>query len=243
MPTHKVGTLDKKVISLQSKTKIQPKMKKQTIISIIIAIWSAAKGLTAVRYGLNEVYRSRESRNYLIIRSISAIYTILFVVLVLFLIPLNMFGTQIALYILNKFPNLTHVTLLGKHSSVYEYGEHLNARISIKAYRLLKELCIRVEIHALSGIPVGVSNTINFTSINEGDVNSFDFDINFNGLVTGEYAVCLVLYEVDSFGNFEDLDAVFPAFIFEIRDKDNQLKIDWHHSNWGYIRFPDLKQL
>ena len=138
---------------------------------------------------------------------------------------------------------ITHVTLLGKHSSVYEYGEHLNARISIKAYRLLKELCIRVEIHALSGIPVGVSNTINFTSINEGDVNSFDFDINFNGLVTGEYAVCLVLYEVDSFGNFEDLDAVFPAFIFEIRDKDNQLKIDWHHSNWGYIRFPDLKQL
>ena len=83
-----------------------------TIISIMIAIWSAAKGLTAVRYGLNEVYRSRESRNYLIIRSISAVYTILFVVLVLFLIPLNMFGTQIALYTLNKFPNFKNVTLL-----------------------------------------------------------------------------------------------------------------------------------
>jgi membrane protein len=78
----------------------------------VIAVWSAAKGLTAVRYGLNEVYRSRESRNYLIIRSISAIYTVLFVVLILFLIPLNMFGTQITLYILNSFPSFTNVTLL-----------------------------------------------------------------------------------------------------------------------------------
>ena len=83
-----------------------------TIISLIIAIWSAAKGLTAVRYGLNEVYRSREARNYFIIRSISAVYTVVFVLLVLVLVPLNMFGTQIALYLFNQFPHFTDVTLL-----------------------------------------------------------------------------------------------------------------------------------
>ncbi len=83
-----------------------------TIISLVIAVWSAAKGLTAVRYGLNEVYRSREARNYLIIRSISAVYTIVFVIIVLLLVPLNMFGTQIALYIFNQFPHFTDVTLL-----------------------------------------------------------------------------------------------------------------------------------
>ncbi len=83
-----------------------------TIISLIVAVWSAAKGLTAVRYGLNEVYRSRESRNYFIIRSISAVYTIIFILIVLLLVPLNMFGTQIALYLLNQFPHFTDVTLL-----------------------------------------------------------------------------------------------------------------------------------
>ena len=83
-----------------------------TIISLIIAVWSAAKGLTAVRYGLNEVYRSREARNYIIIRSISAVYTVIFVLLVLLLVPLNMFGTQIAIYILNQFPHFTDITLL-----------------------------------------------------------------------------------------------------------------------------------
>jgi membrane protein len=83
-----------------------------TIISLVIAVWSAAKGLTAVRYGLNEVYRSREARNYFIIRSISAVYTVVFVLLVLLLVPLNMFGTQIALYVFNQFPHFTDVTLL-----------------------------------------------------------------------------------------------------------------------------------
>ena len=83
-----------------------------TIISLVIAVWSAAKGLTAVRYGLNEIYRSREARNYIIIRSISAVYTVVFILLVLLLIPLNMFGTQIAMHILNQFPHFTDVTLL-----------------------------------------------------------------------------------------------------------------------------------
>ncbi len=75
-----------------------------TIISVIIAIWSGAIGLMAIRNGLNEIYRSRESRNYFIIRSISAIYTGVFIVLLLALVPINMFGTQIAMYILKRFP-------------------------------------------------------------------------------------------------------------------------------------------
>ncbi len=75
-----------------------------TIISFVIAIWSAAKGLMAVRNGLNEVYRSREQRNYFIIRSISAVYTVALVILLIVLSVLNMFGTQIAQYVLSQFP-------------------------------------------------------------------------------------------------------------------------------------------
>ena len=83
-----------------------------TVISVVIAIWSAAKGIMAIRNGLNEVYRSRESRNYLIIRGISSIYTIVFVILLVALIPINMFGTQIARFILDKFPQYANETWL-----------------------------------------------------------------------------------------------------------------------------------
>ena len=83
-----------------------------TIISVIIAVWSAAKGLTAIKYGLNEIYRSRENRNYLIVRGIGAAYTVILVVMIICLIPVNVFGTQIATYIFEFFPNLTDVTML-----------------------------------------------------------------------------------------------------------------------------------
>ena len=83
-----------------------------TIVSAGIALWSAAKGLLALRLGLNEVYRSREQRNILIIRGISSAYTALFLVMLVFMIPLNMFGTQIALFVINKFPDFDNVTML-----------------------------------------------------------------------------------------------------------------------------------
>ena len=82
-----------------------------TVVSALLALWSAAKGLMAIRNGLNEVYRSRERRNYLIIRGISSAYTALFLVMLLVMIPINMFGTQIVLFIINKFPNLDNIAM------------------------------------------------------------------------------------------------------------------------------------
>lgn len=91
-----------------------------TVISVITALWSSSKGLMAIRNGLNEVYRSREQRNYVIIRGISAVYTLLLAILMIALVPINMFGTQIAEFIIRKFPFLQDLTLLvyGMRTSV-----------------------------------------------------------------------------------------------------------------------------
>ena len=76
-----------------------------TIFSVVIAVWSAAKGIMAIRNGLNEVF----------IRGISAIYTVVFIILVIVLVILNMFGTQIANYVIGKFPEYVDVTSLVYH--------------------------------------------------------------------------------------------------------------------------------
>ena len=86
-----------------------------TIFSVVIAVWSAAKGIMAIRNGLNEVFRCREYKNYLIIRGISAVYTVVFIILVIVLVILNMFGTQIANYVVGKFPEYVDVTSLVYH--------------------------------------------------------------------------------------------------------------------------------
>lgn len=151
----------------------------------------------------------------------------------------------------NRMPHLPkkvrgkiiHLVLKDKQSAIFEVDEHIPLNMTIKANENLKNLSLRVEMRSLSGISVGITMIDNFASITKNEKKSFDFDMNLKGLVTGEYAVCLVLYEASETGSFIDIDAIYPAFVFEVRDSDNKLKIVWHHSNWGYIKFPDLHLL
>ncbi len=80
------------------------------IISILLAVWSAAKGIMSIRNGLNEVYRSREQRNYFLIRGISSIYTILVILLIIIMIPVNIFGRQLFHYITKNFVDFGNFT-------------------------------------------------------------------------------------------------------------------------------------
>jgi len=80
-----------------------------TVISIIVALWSSAKGIMAIRNGLNEVYRAREERNYLIIRGISTIYTLLFIGILVVLMVAQVFGKDIAEFLTVHFPHIGNV--------------------------------------------------------------------------------------------------------------------------------------
>ena len=149
----------------------------------------------------------------------------------------------------NRMPHLpkkvlgkiTRLTLLGKQSAIYEVDEHIRTALTIKANKDLKDISLRVEIRSLSGISVGITMISDFASLKKDEEKTFDFDIYYQGLVSGEYAVCLVLYEADDVGSYVDLDAIYPAFIFEVKDIKNQLRIAWDHRNWGYVKFPDVK--
>ena len=39
---------------------------------------------------------------------------------------------------------------------------------------------------------------------------------------------------------YDDLDAVFPAFAFEVYDEKNRLAINWNKSHWGHICFSNM---
>ena len=83
-----------------------------TIISILMAVWSAAKGIMAIRNGLNEVYRSREKRNFLVIRAISAFYTVLFIAVLVILTFANLFGRQLYENVLDKHEGIRDIARL-----------------------------------------------------------------------------------------------------------------------------------
>lgn len=85
-----------------------------TIISVtaVAALWSASRGVLALSRGLNSVYGHRETRNYFFLRSIYALYTLVFSVLLIISLVLLVFGNQIITLILNHIPLIKDFALL-----------------------------------------------------------------------------------------------------------------------------------
>lgn len=64
-------------------------------VSAIGVLWSASRGIYGLLMGLNAIYDVREDRGYLYTRSISVLYTFLFLMVLLLTLVLNVFGEAI----------------------------------------------------------------------------------------------------------------------------------------------------
>ena len=73
-------------------------------VSVLIAVWSAAKGVLAIVRGLQAVYHVEEKRNYFLLRFISAIYTVIFVSAIILTLLLLVFSNQIYHALRKDFP-------------------------------------------------------------------------------------------------------------------------------------------
>ncbi|MDE5782090.1 MAG: YihY/virulence factor BrkB family protein [Lachnospiraceae bacterium] len=80
-------------------------------LTVLLGLWSAGKGVLAIIYGLDSVYEVEEKRNYFVIRIISALYTLLFIVAIIICLGLMVFGNTI--YRLSKEHSPIIYDLLG----------------------------------------------------------------------------------------------------------------------------------
>lgn len=68
-------------------------------LSALAALWSASRGTRGLLLGLNAVYGIQENRGYFLTRSISVVYTFLFLLVVLLTLTLHVFSTAILDYL------------------------------------------------------------------------------------------------------------------------------------------------
>ena len=73
-------------------------------ITAVIALWSAGKGMQSITNGLNTIYHVKETRNWLIPRIYSVVYTMLFVISLIVSLTLLVLGTRIQAAIAKHFP-------------------------------------------------------------------------------------------------------------------------------------------
>ncbi len=135
---------------------------------------------------------------------------------------------------------MLHIHLEGKEDACYEMNELLPFTLTVRAHKRIRELCMRLEIRTESAEPCGTTLLNNFASMEAGQITDYRFAADLRGLIPGNYVGLLVLYEVTESGEFNDLDAVLPAFCFEVRDVLGRQGIHWVPAAWGYMQFPDM---
>ena len=72
----------------------------------LVAIWSAAKAMLALIYGLNEVNDFEEKRNYFVLRTIACFYTVIILVAIVIALLVMVFGNVIVDILLADIPPL-----------------------------------------------------------------------------------------------------------------------------------------
>ena len=78
-------------------------------LTIVIALWSAGKGVLSVTSGLNTIYENTETRNYIYLRIRASLYTVIFLLAILLSLVLSVFGNSISLMVYEHIPFLSRV--------------------------------------------------------------------------------------------------------------------------------------
>ncbi len=78
-------------------------------ITLLVALWSAGKGVLALATGLNTIFGCPETRNYVYIRMRATVYTILFVMALIVMLVIAVFGNTINDMLFDKFPLLSDI--------------------------------------------------------------------------------------------------------------------------------------
>ena len=79
-------------------------------ISAVFTLWSAGKGLQGLTNGVNAIYHVKETRNYVVTRIRSALYTLIFILAVISSLILLVFGNSIQKLLTKYIPTLAKVT-------------------------------------------------------------------------------------------------------------------------------------
>ena len=81
---------------------LQAKSKTLLFVGMIVSLWAASKGISAIIKGLNKSYDVKENRNYIKRNLISLIATIGITIMIILSITMIVFGKIIGIYIDRK---------------------------------------------------------------------------------------------------------------------------------------------
>ena len=126
---------------------------------------------------------------------------------------------------------------------IYYDSEVIKFKIDFISKDNLKNIAFRWTIHSADDMRAGMATTKAEINSYKGN-NSVVLRIPLDWLAPGKYFVDLTAYSVDKYGHNQLHDVVNKAFVFEkVLHIDKNNKMEWHHSWWGFVMFPEIEVL
>ena len=141
----------------------------------------------------------------------------------------------------NLRAKLNNLTNIDKDIPIFYDREKFKCKINWKNYKDIKDVQLRFEIRTIDDIPVATAVSETTLSCKKDIDTEFNVELDITRLISGKYQLLVVLCEIGELGGRIDIDAVYPACVFEVvQDKFKDYSFDWNKKQWGYIQLPNL---
>ena len=147
---------------------------------------------------------------------------------------------------LARFPDYTldkaeilSLDILHNESCIYAADEPIDFKLKLKTkVPDIGDLSFRMLIWQADETPIETAFTKTFANINDVGEYEVEATIRNHNLAPGLYKLTLILSGGNSSANSENLDYIYPAFVFEVLNADGTSRT-WSRS-WGWVHFDDV---
>lgn len=163
-----------------------------TIVSAVVLLWSASRGIFAIIGGLNSVYEIKEGRNYFVIRITAIFYTLAFIIMLTAALLLMVFGGTLNDILYSLFPNLKGLVYIVS-SLRFILGFVVLILFFSTLYKALPNCKMRF-IDQIPGAVITSAGWVSFSILFSFFVNNFSNYANIYGSLSAIIILLLWLY-------------------------------------------------
>lgn len=133
------------------------------------------------------------------------------------------------------------VTFLNADFPLYQSGDVVCVKVDYTCKRDISDIAMRMTVQAGDKTVVGLATSSPCIQASKGQ-NETILTLALDWLAPGKYIIKLTAYSVNEFGMNQMHDIVDDCFAFEkIQNMKDNNRMNWNHSWWGYMMFPELK--
>ena len=137
--------------------------------------------------------------------------------------------------------HIDRVTFMHTDFPLYQSGDTVCVKVDYTCNRDTLNLAFRMTVQASDKTAVGLATTKPCIDALKG-ANETTLTMALDWLAPGKYVIKLTAYSVNEFGMNQMHDIVDDCFAFEkVQSMDDNNRMNWNHSWWGYMMFPEVE--